>query len=187
MSAYALFPAGGAPYTFPLDRTTKFSTVSHVFENGAEQTRQKWTRDKLSFSLTFTDRTKQEMDTLWAFFRDHKGKALPFLFDDPRADNITAEAVGTGDGVAVAFSLVRRFVMGSPALAVFLNGAPTSAFTLADDAGIITFASPPGAGVAITANYRSAILCKFKTDELKESQTQYQVFTASVEIEEVFP
>lgn len=69
------------------------------------------------------------------------------------------EAVGTGDGTTVTFSLDYKPVLVSPTDGtklkgtVYLNGSPTTAYTVNADAGTITFTTAPGVGVAITADY----------------------------------
>jgi len=67
------------------------------------------------------------------------------------------EAVGTGDGSTVLFTLdnapVATPAVGDPARVVYLDGTPTTAYTINTATGGITFTTAPGTGVAITADY----------------------------------
>ena len=75
-----------------------------------------------------------------------------FKFKDPWNYSVTAEAVGTGDASRTIFYLDYKYIDSSN-ITVKLNGAPTEAYTLSNETGKITFDSPPGGTVAITADY----------------------------------
>jgi len=67
------------------------------------------------------------------------------------ATNVRNEAVGTGNSEETVFSLDNtRVVPGSDT--VYLGGTATTAYTINEDTGVITFTSAPGV-VAITADY----------------------------------
>jgi len=67
------------------------------------------------------------------------------------------ETVGTGDGSTVLFTLgnapVETPAVGDPARVVYLDGTPTTTYTINTTTGEITFTTAPGTGVAITADY----------------------------------
>lgn len=185
MSVYQTLPASTAPYAFPFKRTSAFKTISHEMENGVKQTRAKWGRERKTYGLAFRTFNVSEMDTLIAFFRARKGGADAFLFDDPRISSITGEAVGTGNGTTTVFAMANKYIQ-SATFKVYLAAVEqTTGFTLQDDAGTVTFAAAPGAGVAVTADYRNSVLVRFKADEMSEEQFAYRVFNSDAELEEV--
>src|SRR3984957_9762470 len=49
-----------------------------------------------------------ELRTLVGFFLQQQGAFQPFLFDDPTDDTASAQALGTGDGSATVFRLLRE-------------------------------------------------------------------------------
>lgn len=74
--------------------------------------------------------------------------------------------IGVGDASQVAFQLVKIYDDGGPTpltrvitkpiagtAVVALDGTPTTAFSLNSTTGIVTFNTPPGAGVVITAGF----------------------------------
>ena len=71
-------------------------------------------------------------------------------------DSITAEAVGTGDGTEDTFYL-DCIPVKAASETIKLNGVTTAAYTLDDASGEIVFTSPPGLGVAITADYTGVV------------------------------
>lgn len=80
------------------------------------------------------------------------------IADDAQAEStgiggteyVEDEAVGTGDGSEVTFSLANPCIH---ALTVFLGGTPTTAYTLDEISGIIEFNTAPALDVVITATY----------------------------------
>ncbi len=101
------------------------------------------------------------------------GQASPFWFQPPGLSAATGQALGTGDGATAVFPLVQSIggysetVDGASSVsAVYLNGvAQLSGWTVsAGWAPAITFASPPGAGVAVTADFGVLWLCRFAED-----------------------
>lgn len=95
---------------------------------------------------------KTNVETDFAFI-EVKGGHTPFKFKDPWHYSITAEAVGTGNDSRTVWYLDYKYIDSSN-ITVKLNGTPTSAYTLDDEKGKITFDVAPGSGVSITADYQ---------------------------------
>ena len=92
----------------------------------------------------------------------------------------TDQALGSGDGAATAFQLVKTYgsvyapwtrtiakpVAGSILVAV--DGAPvTEGWSCDDTTGLVTFAAAPEVGAAITAGYEFDIPVRFDSDTLE--------------------
>ena len=114
-----------------------------------------------------------ELRTLVGFFLSQYGAQQSFLFDDPTDDSITAQSIGTGDGATTSFQLVRTMngfaePISAPNVvsAVYLNGVVDSPANYSVNAasGVVTFTSPPGGGVAITADFSYYFRVRFADD-----------------------
>jgi uncharacterized protein (TIGR02217 family) len=102
-----------------------------------------------------------------------------FLFRDPSDDQVTGQQIGVGNASATVFQLQRA--MGAtlpgggflePVLApnivgaVYLDGitqSPTS-YSVDPNTGLVTFATAPGSGLVITADYSYYFRCRFVDD-----------------------
>ncbi|HXJ62427.1 MAG TPA: DUF2460 domain-containing protein [Actinomycetota bacterium] len=116
-----------------------------------------------------------ELRTLMNFVNVHRGAWDTFLFDDITDDTVVGGAIATADGVNSGYGLVRALIPGGfkeqmfaphTVSAVYLDGVPTSAYTLDSNTGVITFTSPPSAGVAITADFTYYFRVRFAADRL---------------------
>lgn len=114
-----------------------------------------------------------ELRTLMNFVSVHRGAWDTFLFDDVSDDTVTGAPIGTGDATTTQFQLVRPLITGgfreavtapNAISAVKLDGTPTGAYTLNSGTGIITFTSPPGAAVVITADFTYYFRVRFVND-----------------------
>ena len=114
-----------------------------------------------------------ELRTLMGFFLAQQGSFAPFLFDDPTDDTAIGQPVGTGNSSTTQFQLVRTMngfaepVTASNVVgAVYFNGVRQSAAAYAVDpsTGLITFATPPPSGQAITADFTYYFRVRFADD-----------------------
>lgn len=115
------------------------------------------------------------------FFWAQEGPTYPFLMWDWSDYQGTAEPIGTGNGSTTAFQVIQRKTnavrtldrpithIRAGTLAVRVNGVlqvVTTDYTVNLATGIITFTSPPGNGLAITADFEFDILVRFVNDWL---------------------
>lgn len=113
------------------------------------------------------------LQVLMGFFLSMQGQFGTFLYADPSDNAVTGQSLGSGDGATTAFTFVRSlggfaepvgWVTGAPA--IYLNGiAQTSGFTITPP-NILTFASAPASGVAISADFAYAFQCRFLDDAM---------------------
>lgn len=121
----------------------------------------------------------QELDTLRGFFMQQQGAATPFLYTDPTDNAVLGQALGAGNGSQTAFQLVRNLdaalpgggyaepiISPSAVSATYWNGVQQTpgTNTFSKTTGILTFASAPPAGTAITADFSYAFLVRFSDD-----------------------
>jgi uncharacterized protein (TIGR02217 family) len=118
-------------------------------------------------------RSETDIALLLDFFRARMGPARAFRFRDPFDHEAADVLLGTGDGVAKRWPLVKRYgeverrirrpVAGSVTVAV--AGLATAAFTLAPG-GWVELDDPPPAGAPVTAGFRFDVPVRFAEDRL---------------------
>lgn len=128
------------------------------------------------FTLTHdflrADSTNAELQTLLGFFNARKGSWDSFLYVDPLDNAVTAQGFGTGDGATTQFQLVRTFG-GDIEPVMNLNGNPSvykagvlqtlgSGYTVSN--GLVTFATAPANGAALTWTGSYYYRCRFERD-----------------------
>ena len=133
-----------------------------------------------------------ELRTIAGFFLRQQGAFNTWLYTDPTDDFAANQGIGVGNGVTVAFPLIRTFggvfseFITQPQLisGVFLNGialqnasqgGPPN-WTLGAN-GLITFAPAPAAGVVITATFTYAFPVHFLKDENEFENFMYQLWS----------
>lgn len=114
------------------------------------------------------------LQTLMGFFLQSLGQAGVFLYTDPDDNTVLGQSIGAGDGTTQQFVISRTLGGFSEPVsyvtavnAVYLNGAaqPSNEW-LFTAPNMLAFASPPGAGVAIAADFSFAFQCRFFDDQL---------------------
>lgn len=124
-----------------------------------------------------------ELAALVGFYVKHGGPFESWLFLDDDDGAVTSAPFGTGNGIAVSFQLTRAFggfaepvvdVVGTPT--IYVNGAPTSAFSLS--AGVVTFTAAPGGGAALTWTGSFYRRCRFLGDTMDTAKFMAGLFEA---------
>lgn len=131
------------------------------------------------------------------------GQAAALKDRRPAAITKDDQIIGTGDAVEVAFQMVITFstplgatvqknitrIKGTPLIAldgVFQDPAASPPpYTLNAATGIVTFASPPGDGVVISAGFEYYIRVRFLSDRLDVNIQNYDRGVPSIKLIEV--
>lgn len=156
--------------------------------SGVEERNAAWANSRRRYDVAYGVRRADDLAAVVAFFEARNARLYGFRFKDwsdfkscpPSAAPAAGDQVlGTGDGVTTAFQLVKRYASGSQgwsrtiakpvggSLRIALGGvvAP-SGWSLDAATGVVTFAAPPGAGVAVTAGFEFDVPVRFDTDAL---------------------
>lgn len=168
-----------------------FRNVIQEAISGNEQRFAQWTKCKgvgdLAYGLKTSDNPTGDYAAILALWRAHFGSLYPFRFKDWSDYTATAELFGTGDGVTVAFQLVKTYdpsfillgsagtlfyvrsitlVTGSPVIKVDgVTKTVTTDYTISS-AGVVTFTSAPANTKPITWTGEFDVPVRFDTDQL---------------------
>jgi uncharacterized protein (TIGR02217 family) len=178
------FGASGGP-----ERRTGIVTLG----SGREERNQRWADSRRTFNAGYGVKTIESLEAVIAFFEERRGRLHGFRWKD-RADfkscaageapSATDQTIGTGDGAAASFQLVKRYgsdfapwfrtiakpVSGTVRVAVNnLEMGAGADFVCDTTAGIVTFdaGSIPPAGALITAGFEFDVPVRFDTDRLE--------------------
>lgn len=156
--------------------------------SGEEERNARWKNSRRSYDAGFGIRSVDDLATVIAFFEETGGPLHSFRFRDwsdfssaastgtvPAA---TDQGVGTGDGTATEFQLVKSYGALSPYLReitkplagsvlVALDGtAQAAGWSVNNLTGQISFVSPPAPGVAVTAGFLFDVPVRFDTQSI---------------------
>lgn len=197
------FGASGGP-----ERRTDVVTLA----SGREKRNARWAHSRRRYDAGTGIRSLQDLQAVQAFFERSRGRLYGFRFMDP-FDNSSAQAgaqvspfdcmIGTGDGAATAFQLVKVYGAGANAYArdiakpvagsvrVAVDGVELGEgadFTLDTQTGTVTLALAPASGVAVTAGFKFDVPVRFDTDRLEMSLTHFEAGRLpSVPLIEILP
>ena len=137
-----------------------------------------------------------ELRTLAGFFLQQQGAFQPFLFDDPADDRVTAGFLGTGDSSNSVFQLVRNMggfaepvTAPNTVSAIYFDGIvqPAGNYTVDAATGLVTFATPPPAGQAVTADFTYYFRVRFADDTAEFENFMIQLWQArQIKLQSVF-
>lgn len=157
-------------------------------ESGHEQRNINWQSARARYNVAHGVKTQAQLDTLIAFFRARKGRAIGFRFKDWGDYAGVSQLLGTGDGTRTLFQLVKRYSSGGAeevrtvskpvagTVAIYHNSVlQTSGVSVNAQTGMVTITPAPGVGVAVTADYEFDVPVRFDTDRLSASLDAYGV------------
>ena len=169
--------------------TPEFSTNVTITASGFERRNSLWADARLRFDVGPGVRSEVELGELIGFFRARRGQARGFRLRDPSdfsSNGMTGvptaldQVIGTGDGAAARFGLIKAYGTGSDAqqrritrpraesVLVSVDGVTVTAWTL-DALGEIVFADAPAAGKIIRAGFVFDVPVRFAEDQLDVS------------------
>ncbi len=165
------------------ERRTEIVTLGSGFEerNGV------WSASRRRYDVGYGVRTLDDIHALIAFFEARGGRLHGFRFKDfadfkscspGAAITPLDQAIGTGDGAATVFQLVKTYPSGpsswvraikkpvAGSVRVAVAGVEQTAFTVDTTAGLVSFATAPPAGAVIAAGFEFDVPVRFDTDAL---------------------
>lgn len=155
--------------------------------SGHEETNQRWTHARRSWNAGLGIRSEADLARVVEIFEEVRGRANSFRFRDwldwrsasgAAAVTATDQPLGTGDGTATEFQLVKRYGNLNPylrpialphlgTLRIAVDGAEmASGWSLAPVGGLVTFDSAPADGAALTAGFTYDVPVRFASATL---------------------
>ena len=156
--------------------------------SGDEERNASWANSRRRYDVSYGIRRADDLDAVVAFFEARNGRLHGFRFKDwadhksckpSEAPNAADQLIGTGDGTRTAFQLVKRYASGSQTwartitkpvsgtISIALGGvAQVSGWSVDPATGVISFAAPPGNGVAVRAGFEFDVPVRFDSDAL---------------------
>lgn len=156
-----------------------FLTDIIVLDSGREKRVQRWSQSRGRWNVGYGIKTIAQLQTVLTFFNARCGRAYGWRFKDWLNYQGTAEVIGTGDDNEDTFQLVKLYTSGSDTYSkditkpvsgttqIFFDEVEQeSGWSVDTTTGIVTFSSPPGAGVEITATFEFDTPARFDIDTL---------------------
>lgn len=161
--------------------------------NGFEERNSPWAQSRRRYDAGFGMRTLDDLSALIGFFEARLGQLYGFRWKDWAdyksclpSDEIDAtdQAIGEGDDISTTFQLIKNYRSGEavqkreitkPVLnfvKVAISGDLQVLgvdYEVGFESGLITFASPPADGAAVTAGYEFDVPVRFDTDRIESS------------------
>ncbi|WCR10994.1 DUF2460 domain-containing protein [Paracoccus stylophorae] len=156
--------------------------------SGDEERNASWANSRRRYDISYGIRRADDLDAVVAFFEARNGRLHGFRFKDwgdhksckpSEVPSATNQLIGTGDGSQITFQLVKRYASGSQTwvraitkpvsgtISIALGGvAQVSGWSVDPATGVVSFAAPPGNGVAVRAGFEFDVPVRFDSDTL---------------------
>lgn len=182
-----------------------------VTGSGREERNSRWAHSRRRFDVGYGIRSLDDLALVVAFFEERRGRLHGFRFRDPldwRSGAPSAairpgdQRLGTGDGATTAFALRKTYggddapykrpiekpVAGTVRVAVDGEELAAAAFDVETTTGLVTLASPPPDGAAVTAGFCFDCPVRFDTDRLEIDLAAFEAGSLpSIPIVEIRP
>ena len=158
--------------------------------SGAEERNSRWADSRRRYDAGVGVASLDDLHEVIAFFEARRGRLRAFRFKDhadwkscaPGAQvSALDQAIGTGDGTRRSFQLVKRYgdyvrTITKPVAAsvrVAVAGIAVTGFSVDALNGIVTLATAPVVGAAVTAGFAFDVPVRFDSDALRINLTQF--------------
>ncbi|WP_068116569.1 DUF2460 domain-containing protein [Tropicimonas marinistellae] len=176
------------------ERRTEIVTLA----NGFEERNTPWEHSRRRYDAGVGVRSLDDLQALIAFFEARRGQLYGFRWKDwadyksclpSQAIGAQDQRIGTGDGSTTEFQLCRLYSSGNHeysrpirkpvanTVAVAVDGAVLSEgsdWEVDPTTGLVSLASAPSAGIAVTAGYEFDVPVRFDTDAISISAVAFE-------------
>lgn len=185
-------------YAYNADGGPEFATDLFLSPGGWEARQSHWPVRRGRWTVSFVNRTQAEIAPLLHFFRAvGVGRGYSFRFRD-FTDYQWNNTFALGDGTTSTFQLTKRYAYGdlslyvpitkpvAASMIVAINAVQTSAWTVDETTGLLTFTTPPASGAVLAAAGEFDRMVRFGADTLSLTCVVAGVFSsAGIELVEV--
>ncbi len=160
-----------------------------TLRSGAEERNAIWADGRRKYQAGYGVKSFAQLEAVRDFFEAQRGRLYGFRWKDrfdyrscasPLQPTPFDVPIGTGDGRATSFQLVKVYGAGLPTpytraiakpvpgtVLVALNAAMPTHWNCDATTGLVTFAAPPAPGVSVTAGFLFDVPVRFDTDYLE--------------------
>lgn len=165
-------------------RLTEIVTLA----SGREHRNARWADSRRRYDAGLGIRTLDALHAVLAFFEERRGRLIGFRFRDRTDDRSCPpsqlptpfdQPIGTGDGTRKVFALAKTYGAQNPYRRAIVKPVPgsvrvaragievTSGIGVDTTTGLVSFATAPPNGAAISAGFRFDVPVRFDTDALE--------------------
>jgi uncharacterized protein (TIGR02217 family) len=165
----------GCP-SFGWEGGPEFSTQIVSLMSGRERRNAQWAQARHKYTLPFSNITPREYAGIKQMHLACRGRLNGFRFRDELDYSVEDEVFATGDGAEVSFQLLKQSTRGGVhylrrvfAIAdgeVYANGERVFDFQVDSRRGVVTFPTPPAAGVVLSWSGVFDVWVRFDQDDL---------------------
>lgn len=165
-----------------------YATDVIVTAGGHEQRNINWAQARARYNVAHGVKTQAQLDTLIAFFRARQGRAHGFRFKDWMDFEAAGQLIGTGNAAQQQFQLVKTYSSGGVSesrdihkpvdgtVSIYFDTVQQlSGWSVDTATGTVSFDTPPGSGISITADFTFDVPVRFDTDRLSARLDDYGV------------
>ncbi|SHF41927.1 TIGR02217 family protein [Ruegeria intermedia] len=156
--------------------------------SGDEERNASWANSRRRYDVAYGIRRADDLAAAVAFFEARNGRLYGFRFKDwadykssapSQTPAATDQVIGTGDGTTTDFQLVKAYASGAQSwnraitkpvagtVRVAIDGTEqATGWSIDTTTGLVTFATAPANGAAITAGFEFDVPVRFDTDTL---------------------
>ena len=166
--------------------------------NGHEERNTPWEQSRRRYDAGLGTRTLDDLDAALAFFEARRGMLYGFRWKDwldhkscrpSGTPGDEDQAIGTGDGAAKVFQLVKHYAPGlngyqrtvakpvAGTVRVAVDGAALGEgadFSVDTTTGQVTLAAAPAAGAVVTAGFEFDVPVRFDTDVVEVNLAAFE-------------
>ncbi len=163
--------------------------------SGHEERNTRWAQSRRRYEAGLGVQSVDDLHEVIAFFEARRGRLHGFRWKDhadyksclPRQPvSATDQQIGTGDGAAASFQLVKTYIDGAGSherniakpvagsVMVAVDGVVDPSASIDTITGLVTLASAPGPGAIITAGFEFDVPVRFDTDRLDINMSHFE-------------
>lgn len=163
--------------------------------SGREEINQRWQHARRSWLAGLAIRTADDMAAVLDLWEEAQGRRHSFRFQDwldykscapSQTPAPTDQPLGVGDGAAAEFKVAKTYGSALPyirpialprpaSLRLALDGVETaSGWSLSATGGVVTFDTPPAAGVEVRAGFLFDVPVRFEEDSILAEWTYFR-------------
>jgi len=163
-------------------------TIVVFGDAGGEERNTPWANSRRPYQAGTGIKDLDDLHSVMSFFEERRARLHGFRWVDAgdckscaplQTAAHTDQALGSGTGSQTEFPLLKTYGATRPwtryirkpvagTVLIGLDGAnQSSGWTVDTTTGVVTFSTPPGAGVAVTAGYEFDVPVRFDTDRIE--------------------